>query len=161
YGDGITFFPVGEVVKAAAGLDDFDPPEEIERKICAVLKDADEPVVCATLAQLFGVSERDTAPEESFWAVRRFLEAVAEGAPLVVEEMLGMLIDDGRLVREGDRWLAVGDLSEVAVPPTIQALLAARLDRLNADERAVIQRAAVEGKQFHVGAVRALLDDDR
>ena len=71
-----------------------------------------------------------------------------------------MLIDDGRLVREGDRWSAVGELSEVAVPPTIQALLAARLDRLNGDERAVIQRAAVEGKQFHVGAVRRLLNDD-
>jgi tetratricopeptide (TPR) repeat protein len=85
----------------------------------------------------------------------------AEGTPLFVEEMLGMLIDDGRLIRDRDRWVAVGDFTEVAVPPTIQALLAARLDRLNGDERAVIQRAAVEGKEFHVGAVRALLDGDR
>src|SRR5439155_25691902 len=55
---------------------------------------------------------------------------------------------------------AGSDLSAISVPPTIQALLAARLDRLNGDERAVIQRAAVEGKQFHLGAVRALLDGD-
>ena len=46
------------------------------------------------------------------------------------------------------------------MPPTIQALLAARLDQLTADERAAIQRAAVCGKQFHVGAVAALLDAD-
>jgi predicted ATPase len=52
-----------------------------------------------------------------------------KGTPLFVEEMLSMLIDDGLLVREGDRWIATGDLGSVSVPPTIQALLAARLDR--------------------------------
>ena len=41
-----------------------------------------------------------------------------------------MLVDDGLLVREDGRWIATGDLASVAVPPTIQALLAARLDRL-------------------------------
>ena len=56
----------------------------IERKICAVLGGRRRIVVCSTLAQLFGISERDVAPEESFWAVRRFLEAVAERGPLVV-----------------------------------------------------------------------------
>ena len=64
-----------------------------------------------------------------------------------------MLIDDGLLVREDGRWAATRDLAAVPVPPTIQALLAARLDRLDADERAVIERAAVEGKVFHEGAV--------
>ena len=44
------------------------------------------------------------------------------------------------------------------MPPTIQALLAARLDRLDGDERAVIERAAVEGKTFHQGSVRALAE---
>ena len=55
-----------------------------------------------------------------------------------------------------------GDRSAVdlRVPPTIQALLAARLDQLTGDERAAIQRAAVCGKQFHVGAVAALLDGE-
>ena len=42
------------------------------------------------------------------------------------------------------------------MPPTIQLLLAARLDRLEAEERAVIERAAVEGKVFHTGAVASL-----
>ena len=53
-------------------------------------------------------------------------------------------------------WVATGDFETVAVPPTIQALLAARLDRLGAEERAVIERASVEGKVFHRGAVAEL-----
>src|SRR5206468_2906660 len=61
YGEGITFFPVGEVVKEAAGLDDFDAPEEIERKICAVLGDEERGAACATLAQLFGAADHDSA----------------------------------------------------------------------------------------------------
>ena len=85
----------------------------------------------------------------------RIAEA-AEGNPLFVEEMLSMLIDDGLLVRENGRWAATRDLAAVPVPPTIHALLAARLDRLGADERAVIERAAVEGKVFHEGAVAEL-----
>ena len=72
----------------------------------------------------------------------------AEGNPLFVEEMVAMLIDDGFLVREDDRWVAVGDLSEVKVPPTVQALIAARLDRLVPAERAVMERAAIIGKVF-------------
>ena len=48
---------------------------------------------------------------------------------------------------------------EVAVPPTIQALLAARLDQLDAGERDVLERGAVEGQVFHRGAVAALVAD--
>ena len=80
-------------------------------------------------------------------ARNRILEA-AEGNPLFVEEMLGMLIDDGLLRFDGDTWRGVDDLEQVTVPPTIQLLLAARLDRLDADERAVMERGSVEGKIF-------------
>ena len=59
----------------------------------------------------------------------RIAEA-AEGNPLFVEEMLSMLIDDGLLVRRDGRWTAGGTIRAVPVPPTIHALLAARLDRL-------------------------------
>jgi tetratricopeptide (TPR) repeat protein len=85
----------------------------------------------------------------------RILEA-AEGNPLFVEEMLGMLIDDGLLRLEDGTWRAVDDLADLTVPPTIQLLLAARIDRLDAEERAVMERGAVEGKVFHGGAVAAL-----
>jgi DNA-binding SARP family transcriptional activator len=84
------------------------------------------------------------------------IAAAAEGNPLFVEEMLSMLIDDGLLVREDDRWAVAGDLTTVPVPPTIQALLAARLDQLSGEERAVIEAAAVEGQVFHEGSVARL-----
>jgi class 3 adenylate cyclase/tetratricopeptide (TPR) repeat protein len=88
----------------------------------------------------------------------RITEA-AEGNPLFVEEMLSMLIDDGLLRQEDERWHPAVAFAEISVPPTIQALLAARLDRLEADEREIIERAAVEGKVFHVRAVTELVPD--
>jgi tetratricopeptide (TPR) repeat protein len=69
----------------------------------------------------------------------------AGGNPLFVEEMLAMAAQaDG----------------EVLVPPTLQALLAARLDQLDTAERNVLERGAVEGEIFHRGAVQALTADD-
>jgi DNA-binding SARP family transcriptional activator/class 3 adenylate cyclase len=69
---------------------------------------------------------------------RRVIEA-AEGNALFVEEMLALALEDGEVN------------GELKVPPTIQALLAARLDRLAEDERAVLERASVEGNVFHQG----------
>jgi len=77
----------------------------------------------------------------------------ADANPLLVEEMLAVLIDDGVLVPRNGRWVATGNLPAVLVPPTIHALLAARLDRLDPDERIVVERAAVQGKIFHDDAV--------
>jgi class 3 adenylate cyclase len=81
------------------------------------------------------------------------------GNPLFVEQMVSMLIDDGLVVRQNGGWRPVGDLSKVAVPPTVSALLAARLDRLSAEERQAIGAAAVVGKVFYLGAVRELLPE--
>ena len=75
-------------------------------------------------------------------ALRVRILGAAEGNPLFVEEMVA-------LARES------GD-DEVAVPPTIQALLAARLDQLEPAERSVLERGSVEGRVFHRGAVQAL-----
>jgi class 3 adenylate cyclase/tetratricopeptide (TPR) repeat protein len=83
--------------------------------------------------------------------------STAEGNPLFVEETLAMLIDEGLVVRDRDRWVAAGDLSSVTVPPSIQALLAARLDRLTRPERTVLEAAAVIGNEFSSGAVQGLL----
>jgi len=71
---------------------------------------------------------------------------VAEGNPLFLEEMLALVRDSGG--------------GEVEVPPTIQALLAARLDQLAPAERSVLERGSVEGRTFHRGAVAALVDGD-
>ena len=72
------------------------------------------------------------------------ITGAAEGNPLYVEQMLAMLTEDG------------GASGDVAIPPTIHALLAARLDRLEPEERAVIERASVIGKEFWRGAITEL-----
>ena len=71
---------------------------------------------------------------------RERILAAAEGNPLFVEEMVGVLIDDGLLRFEEGAWRSADDLADLTVPPTIQLLLAARLDRLNAEERATLVR---------------------
>jgi DNA-binding SARP family transcriptional activator len=79
--------------------------------------------------------------------LRRRVVAAAEGNPLFVEEMLALALEDG------------GATGELEVPPTIQALLAARLDRLEDDERSVLECAAVEGKDFHQGSIGELMPE--
>jgi len=92
-------------------------------------------------------------------AFRRRVSQAAEGNPLFVEELLAKLIDDGILRRTEVGWEAAGDLRDLAMPPTIQALLSARLETLGAEERMVIERAAVEGTTFHRGGVAALVPE--
>jgi predicted ATPase/class 3 adenylate cyclase len=88
---------------------------------------------------------------------RRAIVSAAGGNPLFAEQLLSMLIDDGYLRRDNGHWVRARDLSQLAVPPTIHALLSARLDLLAAEERAVIEPAAVVGAVFAVAAVQALV----
>jgi class 3 adenylate cyclase/tetratricopeptide (TPR) repeat protein len=88
--------------------------------------------------------------------VRARVVEAAEGNPLFVEQLLSMLIDEGLIRFEDGCWRATGAVARVSVPPTIQALLAARLDYLDADERAVIEPAAVIGSVFVKEAVEHL-----
>ena len=74
------------------------------------------------------------------------IREAAEGNPLFVEEMIALLSDSPK--------------AEVSVPPTIHALLTARLDQLRPAERAILQRGAVEGRIFHRGAVQALAPEE-
>jgi len=83
--------------------------------------------------------------------------AASEGNPLFVGELVRMLVHDGVLKREGDRWTAGVDLAALDMPPTIHALLAARIERLRAEERLVLERAAIIGRQFSRAAVAHLL----
>src|SRR6266540_4079540 len=77
--------------------------------------------------------------------LRARIERAAGGNPLFVTEMLAMA---------GDRE------DEVEVPPTLSALLTARLDQLDPSERRIVERGAVEGEIFHRGAVQALSPDE-
>ena len=77
--------------------------------------------------------------------LRERITRAAGGNPLYIEEMLAM---------------ADETVGEVLVPPTLQALLAARLDQLETAERSVLERGAVEGEVFHRGAVQALAPNE-
>jgi class 3 adenylate cyclase/tetratricopeptide (TPR) repeat protein len=98
-----------------------------------------EPLDAAETEQLLG--ELGGVGDE----LRDRILQVAEGNPLFLEEMLALVHDSGG--------------AEVEVPPTIHALLAARLDQLDPAERSVLEHGSVEGRTFHKGAVAALADD--
>ena len=253
-GEGITFLPIAEVLRAVAGIEESDTPDAVLRKLSAlVAEDPDRDRLVAVVGSILGAAA-PASVEESFWALRRTLEAVArrrplvvvlddvqwgqpmfldlaehlidwvrdapmllvamarpemrelrdaftstgrrpidvielaplrpqesralldlvlgvsdlptplirrildttEGNPLYIGELVRMLIDEGSLQRAGDVWVAVQGVDSVTVPPTIQALLSARIEHLHSDERTVVERAAVIGQQFYRGAVAAL-----
>ncbi|MEO8246385.1 MAG: adenylate/guanylate cyclase domain-containing protein [Chloroflexota bacterium] len=89
-------------------------------------------------------------------AIHQRVGDTAEGNPLFVEELVSMLIDQGVLHRGADGWVAEQSLDQISVPPTVAALVAARLDRLEASERDLVGRASVVGKVFHRSAVAEL-----
>ena len=85
--------------------------------------------------------------------------AAAEGNPLYVEQLSSMLVDDGSIRQEDGRWVTKGELQDIALPPTIHALLTARLDLLSPELRAVVGPASVIGLTFAVDALAALVPD--
>ena len=253
YGDGITFWPIVEMVRETAGIGEEDPPDVARTKIHALVRDKE---VTDRVASAIGLAATPFQLAELFWGIRRFLEILAaerpvvvlfddihwaeatfldlvsqlttathdapimllcgsrtellerrpewgqgpgerriilsplsdadagrvadhllgaveldevvrhrivqaaEGNPLFIEQVMSMLVENGSLREVGGRWEATADLSRLAIPPTIQALLAARIDRLEDAERAVLDRASIVGLVFAIAAVESLVDDD-
>ena len=229
YGQGATFLPLAHIVREAA-------PERPREAIARLfLGDDQGPLIAERVAQLADPAEGAASTGEVFWAVRRFLEALALGRPLVVvledihwaeptlldlieylaawradapllvlclarRELLeqrpgwgsekGLLALEPLTDDESERLVAdigadldetalsrivhvaegnplfleqllafaedAGPESLAAVPPTVEALLAGRLDRLEPDERALLERAAVVGRDFSRSALVAL-----
>jgi class 3 adenylate cyclase/tetratricopeptide (TPR) repeat protein len=87
--------------------------------------------------------------------------AAAEGNPLFVEQMVSMLIDNGTIRKDDQGWTVTDAAADFVVPPTIHALLAARLDDLAEDEREVVEPASVVGLVFAEAAVENLVDEPR
>ncbi|HVQ05561.1 MAG TPA: adenylate/guanylate cyclase domain-containing protein, partial [Burkholderiaceae bacterium] len=84
----------------------------------------------------------------------------AEGNPLYVEQLLSMLIDRGVLLQGADgQWMRGPASTDIDVPPTIHALLEARLDQLGRAERATVEPAAVMGLEFPQHGLSALAPD--
>ena len=84
------------------------------------------------------------------------IAAAADGNALFAEELLAMLVDDELLAWRDDHWVVAGDLRDLPVPQTINSLLAARLEGLPDEERALLVQASVEGTLFHSGAIREI-----
>jgi class 3 adenylate cyclase/tetratricopeptide (TPR) repeat protein len=114
------------------------------------------PLADSDIARLIGtLLEQAVLPAET----QATLLATAEGNPLYAEEYVRMLMDRGYLRHDGGRWrLAAGDLP---VPESVQGLIAARLDDLPADQKQLLQDAAVLGKVVWVGALAAMAEADR
>ncbi len=114
-----------------------------------------EPLPAAAMRRLLSglVSDLPTV------AVERIL-ARAEGIPLYAVETVRMLLADGHLETRDGTLQPVGDLSELAVPETLQALVGARLDALPAEQRTLAQAASVLGKTFALEALAAVMGEE-
>ncbi|MDQ6858107.1 MAG: AAA family ATPase [Chloroflexota bacterium] len=99
----------------------------------------------------------DDLPEQ----VRSDVVTRAEGNPLYVEEFLRMLMESGRIEQRDGRWIANASIATVEVPPTLQGLIAARLDRVEPEVKALLQKASLAGRLFSTDALTALGDGAR
>jgi class 3 adenylate cyclase/tetratricopeptide (TPR) repeat protein len=80
----------------------------------------------------------------------------SEGVPLYAVETVRMLLDRGLVTQESSRYVVTGDVADLEIPETLQALVAARLDNLDTGERALLQDAAVIGQSFTPATLTAI-----
>jgi predicted ATPase/class 3 adenylate cyclase len=249
FGEGITYWPLAEMVKESAGITDDDPVAEAFEKLRASCESEAIADLLASAAGLLGASDREQSREELLWAARAWAEQLAEAQPLILvfedihwaEEPLLDVIEQlaqslrvpllivsiarpellearptwgggslraaaielaplnadesmelaEALTREGEltpsrralvlekaegnplfleetiRMLAEHDGEDEQIPDSIQALIAARIDRLPVNEKRLLQHASVVGRVFWPGPleqqrpdadVHALLD---
>lgn len=103
----------------------------------APLSESDAQAMISSLAS-------GTLPSEA----QELVLAQAEGNPLFVEELMGMLIERGDLRRDGEQWVLTRALTALDVPNTLQGVLMARADQLPPDARQLLQIASVLGREF-------------
>jgi class 3 adenylate cyclase len=89
--------------------------------------------------------------------LKRLIIEKTEGNPFFMEETVQVLLDEGALVREGTAVRLTRPLGELKIPPTVQGILAARMDRLPADAKDLLQALAVIGREFPLSLIRVVL----
>jgi class 3 adenylate cyclase/tetratricopeptide (TPR) repeat protein len=94
--------------------------------------------------------------ELDFLPLRRLIAERTEGNPFFIEEIIQSLFEDGSLVRNG-RLTLTRPLTQVRAPTTVQAVLAARIDRLGVEEKELLQTLSVLGREFPLTLVRNVL----
>lgn len=151
--DASTGAPILLLATARHDLIDAKPDwAEREGSTRLVLQPLSEGAAAQVVANLLGSTglPRDV--------VQRIVTA-AEGNPLYVEQMLAMLIDTRALRFEDGRWVRGEGQAEISVPPTIQALIEARIDALARADRAALEPAAVIGLEFPHVAVETMVPE--
>ena len=236
YGEGVTYWPLAEMVKASAGIADDDPSEDARRKLRDYCEDDAVADLLGLAVGVLEAVEGERAQQEIAWAARGWAQQLAEAQPLVLvfedvhwgeeplleliehlastireaplllvclarpelldvrptwgggrvrsttlelealrpeesEELVIVLASELALDVDVDRVLAKSEGNPLFVeetvrmlaeqrgdriPDTVQALIAARIDRLPAPQRVSLQRAAVIGRVFMRGALAHL-----
>ncbi len=242
YGEGVTYWPLAEMVKVAAGIADDDPVQEAISKLRAQCgDDAVADLLALAVGVLEGI-ETERSQQEIAWAAREWAAELADARPLILvfedvhwaeeplleliehlaervkdaplmilclarpelldirpswgggrlraaateleplapeesEELLDALLADRELspserkallektegnplfVEETTRMLLEGGTSSKRIPDTLQAMIAARIDRLRRNEKRLLQRASVIGRIFWEGAVAHVMPE--
>jgi len=87
--------------------------------------------------------------------LKRLIIEKTEGTPFFMEETIQVLLDEGALVRNGTIKLK-RPLADLKIPPTVQAILASRIDRLAPDAKELLQTLAVIGREFPLALISAV-----
>jgi class 3 adenylate cyclase len=90
--------------------------------------------------------------------LKRLIMEKTECTPFFMEETVQMLLDDGALVRNGSIRL-IKPLAELKIPPTVQDILAARIDRLPPEEKELLQALSVLGREFTINLLKAVVSN--
>ena len=90
-------------------------------------------------------------------ALKRVIIEKTEGNPFFMEETVQVLFDEGALVRDGAAVMLTRSLNTLKIPPTVQGILAARIDRLPPDAKDLLQALAVIGREFSQSLIRAVV----
>jgi DNA-binding SARP family transcriptional activator len=122
------------------------------RTRCVALEPLPVEADAALLRVLVGSSTLPTSVEQ------RLLDA-AEGNPFFLEELLRSLVDAGALVRDNGAWRFDHDL-DLEIPETVEKVILARIDRLEADVRTALTAAAVLGREFGLPLLEAVAGHD-
>jgi class 3 adenylate cyclase/tetratricopeptide (TPR) repeat protein len=94
-------------------------------------------------------------------SVKEMILQKSEGNPFFIEEVIRSLIEQDLVYREGDRWKARSEISDINVPGAIQSVLLARVDRLRAEAKYVLQCASVIGRLFKYRLLEHLTRQER
>ena len=93
--------------------------------------------------------------------LKRLIIERTEGNPFFMEESVQVMLDEGALVRDGAVLKLTTSLDALKIPPTVQGILAARIDRLPTAAKDLLQTLAVIGREFSLSLIRAVIPKTR